>query len=141
MGYDISHSGTDFDIGYTYNGSKMWYDIFGEDGIKTLAGMNGKQAEEAIVQFLIDITRKYMRQENGKCTGTGGMSALLREVSVYRSHPENIKHAADKGKTLKAKVREYDPGNGWGSAFSQLNLMLTMLVLSRENPDETWQVF
>ena len=137
MGYDISHSGTDFDIGYTYNGAQMWYDILGEDGIRGLSGMNGAQAEEAIVQFLIDITKKYMRQEGGKCTGAGGMSDLLREVSVYRSHPENLKHSKD---TIKAAVREYDSGNGWGSAFCQLNLMLTMLVLSRENPDEKWWV-
>ena len=117
------------DLNYTFNRSDLWYDVFGEKGLSTLDGMTGAEAEAAIVQFLIDITKKYM---------DGDYSTVLEEVSKYRSHPENLKHSKE---TIKAGIREYDSRNGWGSAFCQLNLMLTMLVHSRENPEDTWGIY
>ena len=119
------------DLNYTFNRSDLWYDVFGEEGLSTLSGMTGAEAEAAIVQFLIDVTKKYM---------DGDYSTVLEEVSKYRSHPENLKSIVGP-KTIKAGIREYDSRNGWGSAFCQLNLMLTMLVHSRENPEDTWGIY
>ena len=137
MSYDIiQHAdGDDYvDLNYTFNRSDLWYDVFGEEGLSTLSGMTGAEAEAAIVQFLIDVTKKYM---------DGDYSTVLEEVSKYRSHPENIRGFKNilGPKTIKAGIREYDSRNGWGSAFCQLNLMLTMLVHSREKPDGTWGIY
>ena len=120
------------DLNYTFNGAQLWYDIFGEEGIKGFSGKTGAEAEIMLVQFLIDVTKKYMNEF--------GHSTMLREISQYRSHPENLKHSVG-DKTIKAAIREYDAPNGWGSAFCQLNLILTMLVHSRENPEDTWGVY
>jgi len=113
------------DLNYTFNGAQLWYDIFGEEGIKGFSGKTGAEAEIMLVQFLIDVTKKYMNEF--------GHSTMLREISQYRSHPKNGR--------IKAAIREYDAPNGWGSAFCQLNLILTMLVHSRENPEDTWGVY
>jgi|TARA_R110000824_G_scaffold274125_1_gene462856 hypothetical protein len=130
MSYDIQIS--DYDGNYTFNGAQLWYDIFGKEGIRGLSGTTGAEAEVLLVQFLIDVTKKYMNER--------GRSKVLKEISQYRSHPQNLKHSVG-DKTIKAAIREYDAPNGWGSAFCQLNLILEMLVHSRENPEDMWGVF
>lgn len=84
----------DLDIGYTYNVSPMYYRALPlRDGIKTIDGMSGEEAETPIYIGLLELLSepeeyKHLNPENGWGDYEGAIDVLLKLLHYSRDYPD-----------------------------------------------------
>jgi len=89
----------DFDWNYTYNVSKMWFEVFpNADGMVDIDGLTGKESLKKLETFkaaMINDPNKFkkMNPPNGWGSYTTFLSAIEKLIEAAKEHPDHIWHS------------------------------------------------
>ena len=131
---------TEADLNITYNYSSYYYEVYKENGIRTIYGMSGIDSIPVLEKMILCIEEKYKRN--------GEWIVSDRKETVYYDKNDNevdlcdivFKNAVYERKDgIEIRVSEGDTSDYWlATAANALKPLHQLIALEKMRPDCIW---
>ena len=131
---------TDADLNITYNYGRYYYEVYPEQGIRTIYGMSGYDSIAVLEKMIAYIDEKYKR--------SGEWITTKREKTVYYdSNGEEVdfdsiilgKKEYVRDEKIEIDVWEGDTSDYWlATAANAMKPLYQLIVLAKMRPDCIW---